>query len=109
MPDITVDTIAVVNGQSITTETIVEANNVENQRAVENFMRWVQTINVVEEEDSIVLGEESNAVVTSDVTQTDTADARRYKNFHRKQLKKAAARRVKQRLLSSGGDAEALQ
>ena len=99
--------IAAKNDQPLLGKPVTEENRIANERAVENFMRRIDNLNMIGEENRIE--RRTTTVANSNPNQTVTSDIRRYKNFQRKQRRAAEAERKKQHVARRGDATEPLQ
>ena len=99
--------IAGKNDQPLLGKLVTEENRIANERAVENFMRRIDNLNMIGEENRIE--RQTTTVENSNLNQTVTSDIRRYKNFQRKQRRAAEAKRKNQHVARRGDATEPLQ
>ena len=99
--------IAAKNDQPLLGKPVTEENRIANERAVENFMRRIDNLNMIGEENRIE--RQTTTVENSNLNQTVTSDIRRYKNFQRKQRRAAEAKRKNQHVARRGDATEPLQ
>ena len=99
--------IAAKNDQPLLGKPVTEENRIANERAVENFMRRIDNLNMIGEENRIE--RRTTTVANSNPNQTVTSDIRRYKNFQRKQRRAAEAERKNQHVARRGDATEPLQ
>ena len=99
--------IAGKNDQPLLGKLVTEENRIANERAVENFMRHIDNINMVGEDNRIE--RRTTTLEKSNLNQTVTSDIRRYKNFQIKQRRTAEAERKNQQVARSGDVTEPLQ
>ena len=81
-----VDSIAGKNDQPLLSKIATEENRIANEKAVENFMRRIQNINMVGEDSRIERW--TTTVKNSNLNQTRTNDIRRDKNFNKRQQRR---------------------
>ena len=81
-----VDSIAGKNDQPLLSKIATEENRIANEKAVENFMRRIQNINMVGEDSRIERW--TTTVENSNLNQTVTNDIRRDKNFNKRQQRR---------------------
>jgi hypothetical protein len=86
---------------------VTEENRIANERAVENFMRRIDNLNMIGEDNRIE--RRTTTLENSYLNQMVTSDIRRYKNFQRKQRRTAEAERKNQHVARSGDATEPLQ
>jgi hypothetical protein len=99
--------IAAKNDQPLLGKPVTEENRIANERAVENFMRRIDNLNMIGEENR--MEGRTTTVANSNPNQTVTSDIRRYKNFQRKQRRAAEAERKNQHVARRGDATEPLQ